>query len=123
MSRMVNPAIFKNARKFHSGANAIGGRRLLPGEIPIIAKKEEGIFTKEQMSAMGDKMSSGSGGGQTIAINAPVTVNASGGTPEQNADLAKQMGAQMESTMRGVVVDELSRQMRPGNMLSAGKGR
>ncbi|MBX5130828.1 tape measure protein [Rhizobium lentis] len=122
MSRAVNPAVFKNARKFHSGANQIGGRRLLPGEIPIIAKKDEGIFTKEQMAAMGSQMNS-AGAMQTVSINAPVTVNANGGTPEQNADLAKQIGAQMEGTMRGVVVDELARQMRPGNMLSAGKGR
>ncbi|QIG69084.1 tail tape measure protein [Rhizobium phage RHph_N1_15] len=122
MTRIVNPAVFKNARKFHSGANQIGGRRLLPGEIPIIAKKDEGIFTKEQMAAMGSQMSAG-GTSQAINISAPVTVNANGGTPEQNADLAKQIGAQMEGTMRGVVVDELARQMRPGNMLSAGKGR
>ncbi|QIG75623.1 tail tape measure protein [Rhizobium phage RHph_Y2_17_1] len=122
MTRVVNPNVFKNARKFHSGANKIGGRRLLPGEVPIIAKKDEGIFTKEQMAAMGNQMSSG-GGSQTISINAPVTVNANGGTPEQNADLAKQIGAQMEGTMRGVVIDEITRQMRPGNMLSPGKGR
>ncbi len=60
---------------------------------------------------------------QTITISAPVTVNANGGTPEQNADLAKQVSSQIEATMRGVIVDELSRQMRPGNLLSAGKGR
>ncbi|CDM57617.1 MULTISPECIES: phage tail tape measure protein [Rhizobium] len=61
---------------------------------------------------------------QQISISAPVTVNTSGsGTPEQNADLAKQIGAQMEATMRGVVCSELARQMRPGNMLSPGRGR
>lgn len=60
---------------------------------------------------------------QNITISAPVTVNASGGTPEQNADLAKQVSREMEATMRGVIVDELSRQMRPGNLLSAGRGR
>lgn len=60
---------------------------------------------------------------QQITISAPVTVNAQGGTPEQNADLAKQIGAQMEGTMRGVVIDEISKQMRPGNLLSSGKGR
>lgn len=124
MTRLVNPAVFKNARKFHSGANKIGSRRLLPGEIPIIAKKDEGIFTKEQMGAIGERMSSG-GSGQVnqISISTPVTVNASGGTPEQNGDLAKQVSAELEGTMRGVVVDELMRQMKSGNMLSAGKGR
>lgn len=56
--------------------------------------------------------------GPQITISAPVTVNASGGTPEANADLAKQVTREMEATMRGVVVDELRRQMRTGNMLS-----
>lgn len=54
---------------------------------------------------------------QQISISAPVTVNASGGTPEANADLARQVARQMEGTMRGVVVSELTRQMKPGNML------
>jgi hypothetical protein len=51
-----------------------------------------------------------------VTINAPVTVNANGGTPEQNADLARQMNRQIEATMRGVVVNELQRQLRPGNL-------
>ncbi|MCE8523352.1 hypothetical protein KBY30_20375 [Ruegeria pomeroyi] len=56
--------------------------------------------------------------GQVVNINAPVTVNASGGTPEANADLAKRISREMESTMRGVVVDELRKQGRPGNLLN-----
>lgn len=60
---------------------------------------------------------------QQISISAPVTVNGSAGTPEQNADLAKQVSSEMEAAMRGVVCDELSRQMRPGNLLSVGRGR
>ncbi|MFN6986685.1 MAG: D-alanyl-D-alanine carboxypeptidase family protein, partial [Rhizobium oryzihabitans] len=38
---------------------------------------------------------------QNITISAPVTVNANGGDPAQNADLAKQVGRQMEQQMRG----------------------
>ena len=53
-----------------------------------------------------------------VTIHAPVHVEGSAGTPEQNDDLAKRMARQMESTMRGTVVDELRRQMRPGNMLA-----
>lgn len=60
---------------------------------------------------------------QQISISAPVTVTGSSGTPEQNADLAKHIGAELEATMRGVVIRELQQQMRPGNMLSAGRGR
>ncbi|MBH1973986.1 MAG: phage tail tape measure protein [Rhodobacteraceae bacterium] len=55
---------------------------------------------------------------QGVTINAPVTVNASGGTVAQNDDLAKQIGREMEATMRGVVIDELRRQSRPGNMMN-----
>ncbi len=61
--------------------------------------------------------------GQVININAPVTVEGSAGTPEQNNDLAKKMAREMENTMRGVVVDELRRQHRPGNMLNNGRNR
>nr|WP_245494984.1 D-alanyl-D-alanine carboxypeptidase family protein [Rhizobium ruizarguesonis] len=61
---------------------------------------------------------------QQITISAPVTVNTSGGgTPEQNADLAKHVAQEMEATMRGVVIRELQQQMRPGNLLSTGRGR
>lgn len=52
-----------------------------------------------------------------VTINAPITVNGSGGTPEQNADLAKKMRREMEAGMRTIVADELRQQMRPGNMI------
>ena len=56
-----------------------------------------------------------------VTINAPVSVQGSSGTPEQNNDLAKKMAKEMEGTMRGVVVDELRKQKRPGNMLNNGR--
>jgi len=52
-----------------------------------------------------------------ITINAPVTVNASGGTPEANADLARQVADQTERAMRAIVTEELLRQMRPGGVM------
>lgn len=55
-----------------------------------------------------------------VNISAPVSVSGSAGTPDQNADLAKQMAREMEQSMRNVVVSELSRQLRPGAMLSRG---
>ncbi|UWQ40058.1 hypothetical protein K3718_10775 [Leisingera aquaemixtae] len=61
--------------------------------------------------------------GQVITINAPVTVNASGGSPEQNADLAKRISRDMEATMRGTIVREIQTQLRPGNMLNSRRGR
>lgn len=53
-----------------------------------------------------------------VQISAPVTVNGSAGSPEQNADLADRMARAMDATMRRVVVEELRRQARPGNMLA-----
>lgn len=61
--------------------------------------------------------------GQVVNINAPVTVNGSAGSPEQNADLAKRMAREMEATMRGTIADEMRRQMRPGNMLNSRRSR
>ncbi|MBA8907891.1 phage tail tape measure protein [Aminobacter ciceronei] len=59
---------------------------------------------------------------QSISVNAPITVQGSAGTPEQNEDLAKRMRKEMEATMRGVVVSEMQRQMKPGNMANT-RGR
>ena len=53
-----------------------------------------------------------------VNIRNEITVNGSAGTPAQNADLAERMAREMEASMRGVVLDELRRQMRPGNMIA-----
>jgi hypothetical protein len=52
---------------------------------------------------------------QNISISAPITVQGSSGTPEQNDDLAKRMAREMEISMRSVVADEMRKQSRPGN--------
>lgn len=43
--RYIHPAYFDDAPRFHSGG-------LVAGEVPIIAKKGEGVFTPQQMAAM-----------------------------------------------------------------------
>ena len=97
--------------------------------LPLLHAINEGKLPKfagggpvsEPITLLSDvKTSAGQGGGGAphVHINAPVTVNASGGTPAQNADLAKQMGAQFEAIARGVTVEELRVQMRPGNILN-----
>lgn len=47
----------------------------------------------------------------------PITVNGGGGTAEQNGDLARQIAAETEKSMRGLVRQELVNQLRPGGML------
>jgi lambda family phage tail tape measure protein len=64
------------------------------------------------------------GGGsvnQVVNISTPITVNASGGTPEQNDDLAKRMAKEADGTIRNIVVHELRQQLRPGAMLNRGR--
>jgi tape measure domain-containing protein len=53
-----------------------------------------------------------------VTISAPITVNGSAGTPEQNNDLAKQMRRQLEAGMRSVVAGEIAAQLKPGNTLN-----
>lgn len=115
--RSAPMASFIGAPKFHTGGIVGGGKLNLrkglnPSEVPIIAKKHEGVFTPEQMSYLGGTLNS-----QSVTINSPITVNGNGGSPEQNNDLAKQMARESEAMMRGLVQTEMARQMRPGGML------
>jgi len=100
---------FHGAPRFHTGG-VIGS-----DEVPIITQKGEGVFTKAQMKAM---TIGGSGGGHAINVNNNITLNAAGGSAEQNADLARQVGDHVERVARETVVSELMNQMRPGNMLA-----
>lgn len=56
-SRMVDMSIFSGAPRFHDGG-------LVAGERPIIARDGEGVFTAQQMKAMG-------GGGGTVIHHSP----------------------------------------------------
>ncbi len=62
MTRVVDPAIFLTAPRFHGG---IG-----PGERPAIIKDDEGVFTPGQMKALGAGMT-----GNTYQISVPVHVD------------------------------------------------
>lgn len=53
--RMVNPGVFNGAPRFHTGG--IAG-----DEVPIIAKRGEGVFTPAQMRALGGR------GGATVNV-------------------------------------------------------
>lgn len=77
-----------------------------------------GVAKIARMASGDSPMSRAGASAPSVTINAPVTVNASGGTPEQNADLAKQVARETELSMRAVVRDEIGRQFRPGAMLN-----
>ncbi len=46
-AKSASPLVFTNAPRFHSGG-------IVGDEVPIIAKRGEGVFTREQMKALGD---------------------------------------------------------------------
>lgn len=74
-------------------------------------------FTPRAVAAVGGPTSN------VITLAPSVTVNASGGTPEQNNDLAKRVGKEVENNMRSLVGNELLKQLRPGGMLDAAARR
>ncbi|WP_119254383.1 phage tail tape measure protein [Shinella zoogloeoides] len=53
-----------------------------------------------------------------VTISPAITINANGGEPAQNADLAAKVGKQVEQQMRGLVADELRRQTKVGNYMN-----
>ena len=64
MTRSVSPLVFTGAPKFHGGG-------IVGDEVPIIAKRGEGVFTREQMKALG------SSGGANVNISVNVVNKAS----------------------------------------------
>ncbi|QCO06367.1 tape measure protein [Azospirillum argentinense] len=109
-------SLWAGAPKLHSGG-------LLRGEVPIIAKRGEGVFTPEQMdNADGLLTSALTSGNTSPSIHQEVTVNVSGGagTSEQNTDLADKIGRQVKAELRGLMTEEMRQQMRPGGLLRGG---
>lgn len=87
-SRYVHPAYFDNAPKFHTGG--IAG-----DEVPIIARKGEGVFTQGQMAAMG-------GGGQQTSITYAPNIDARGADAQAVARLAQALGQDRQNFERNV---------------------
>ncbi len=56
----------------------------------------------------------------TIAPN--ISVNASGGSPEQNRDLAAKIASETERSMKALVQSEIVKMMRPGGVLRRSAG-
>lgn len=99
--RMVDPAVFINAQKFHRGrAPQLGSH-----EMAAIIRKDEGVFTPEQMRALGNGRSST----PNISVN---VINESGIAMD-----AQQQGGRFdgERYVVDVLVDAMSRPGRARN--------
>ena len=88
--------------KFHSGGIIGRDERL------IIAQRGEGVFTREQMKALG-----GGGGSQVFAPNVSVTVNNSGGG-DMSDEHAQKLGQAVNDQIRIQVAEEIYKYQRAG---------
>lgn len=55
---------------------------------------------------------------QAFNVTSNVTVNATGGDPSANADLAAKIGKQVEAQIKGMMQDQMRLAARPGNFLN-----
>ncbi|MCY1365938.1 phage tail tape measure protein, lambda family [compost metagenome] len=53
-----------------------------------------------------------------VTISPTITVNANGGAPSQNADLAARVGKQVEQQLKGMVQDQIRLATRPGSFMN-----
>lgn len=138
--------IFKGILGFADGGHVTGPggpredrvlARLSPGEFVVNARATERHravleainsgtvnlprFADGGVVGGGSAAGTTAGGGASapnVTIAPTIHLTAAGGTADQNADLAARVGQQLEGSMRGLVVDELRRQLRPNGMLN-----
>ena len=108
-SRQVSPAAFIGAPRYHSGG-------VLPGEVPIIAKRGEGIFTPRQMDnadalfrSLAMLAARPAAGGVTVRIETPAGVGMDRASARTNGE-------------GGLDVDVLLKQVDAGLGGMIGKG-
>lgn len=96
--RNVPASAFAGAPRFHGGG-MIGG-----DEVPIIARRGEGVFTPEQMKAMG---------GTRVSVNVgPTNIDARNATPEMLPQL-RRLGMEIEERTKASVFEAIRRGTNP----------
>jgi hypothetical protein len=114
--RMADPAMFKSAPRFHSGKMPANGNSRMPsrmpglggGEIATILKKDEGVFTPNQMKALAP-----AGGNQTVVVSPNITVNQPPGATEQQG---QSFGKAISRELQAMVDERIQRAYRPGGL-------
>lgn len=113
--RAVDPSMFVNAPKFHSGKMP----QLAANEIPAILTKDEMVLTRSQQKAIGSSM----GGtmvnfSPSISINYTASEGSDSGSARQDADdMAKIMNQQLRSQFKEMLVKEMGQ----GGLLRRGR--
>jgi hypothetical protein len=110
--------IFGAIGSLFGGARAEGGP-VTPGKAFLVGERGPEIILP---SAPGTVIPNDRIGGVNNAVATTnvfnVTVNGSAGSPQQNSDLARQMGRQLEALMDQRIARQLRMQCRPGGLLS-----
>lgn len=106
-TRQADLSLFHGAQRYHTGG-------IVADEVPIIAKRGEGVFTEGQMKRLAP-----AGGGGTVVINQYFTTTVQGGSGD---DAGKKSGdaiaQQMMPQMKSMVLEVIADQKRYGGMLA-----
>jgi lambda family phage tail tape measure protein len=96
-SRLVDPAIFLAAPRYHAGG--IAG--LQPDEIPAILKRGEAVLTERQVAAMG-KGGKGADGGRPVTVVMNITTPDAGGFRRSQGQIAAEAARAMDRARRNL---------------------
>jgi muramidase (phage lysozyme) len=79
---------------------------------------EGGLVTGAPVLRSPNLRAANSNATNVVTIAPAITVNANGGEPSQNADLAARVGKQVEQQLKGMVAEQIRIAARPGNFLN-----
>lgn len=106
-TRQADLSLFHGAQRYHTGG-------IVADEVPIIAKRGEGVFTEGQMKRLAP-----AGGGGTVVIHQYFTTTVQGGSGD---DAGKKSGdaiaQQLMPQMKSMVLEVIADQKRYGGMLA-----
>ncbi len=103
-TRLMHPAMFTNAMRYHSGG--IAG--LQPNEVPAILQRGEEVLTRNDPRHVGN----GGGGGTSVEVN--VNVESGQSSTISDSANAKELGKRISAAVQ----QEIAVQKRPGGLLA-----
>jgi hypothetical protein len=113
--------IFGELGKLLGGARA-GGGDVDPGKAYLVGERGKEIFAPKVAGTIipNHKLQLGGGARNQVVNNhvANVTVNANGGHPQSNQDLAVKVGRAVQDQMQVMVMGAIRQQLKPGGILA-----